>query len=557
MPTEAELERLEALLERLEPLAAKERGELIRSAEWNDLVGAVGDLTRAVLGEDRTTVVPPHEHSEQVALGWLSPALRRLLTDGPLSDAGAIGRLGRSERELGRLGARLDDLAADVDGHRSRVTEVATNDLAREATLTDFGRRLSGIGDARDEVADVRRTLGTVQTDVQRAIEVGQRLQVNGEPLDVQGLLTRVGELERLRTRLTLPDGQLLDATEFQRQIGQLETRLVTEEELDVAIGTVRNTELPTDVLDLLATRAADAAGERLGGRLTQVQEDLRAEVASRFGEVDTLVTAAIAGATPSITATVIARAESLVRGAVAETDAAVRAALRAELDARVQRLAATVGEQIDDLRRQIPRRVTDSVTEHLPGLLAPVDERVSALAGRIEANEVLVAGVDARSRAVETRVEQVNREDTAARAAMLTELRRRIDEVSTRIDPRVREAVTEARAGVTADLRIEIAAMRSSIETGLAATAAEVARTELRLLQGRLDTNIRAVVQDELVATRRELLTEIDGRLADNDIRLNGLVATEVRRATSDMNTLIRHEIESRVDGLRPAPPE
>jgi hypothetical protein len=555
MPTDVDLARLEALLGRLEPLAAKERGELIRSAEWNELVGTVSELTRTVLGEDRTTVVPPHEHNEQVALGWLSPALRRLLTEGPLGDAGAIGRLGKSERDVGRLAARLDGVVAELDGQRSQIAGVATNDLAREATLTDFGRRLTGIGDAREDVADVRRTLATVQTDVLRAIEVGQRLEVDGQPVDVEGLVNRVGELEQLRSRLTFSDGRLLDATEFQLQVQQLETRLVTEDELESALGTVRNPELPTEVLDAIATRAADAAGERLGTRLAQVEVDLRAEITSRFGEVDAVVAAAIAGAAPDITATAVARAESLVGDAVAATDAAIRAALTAQLDSRIELLSTTFTAQLEDVRRTIPERVADVMTERLPELLAPVDERVVALEGRVAANEAVATGADARSRTVETRVEQVQRDDAAARAAMQVELRRRIDDVSAQIDTRLAVAVAEARAGVTAELRTEIAAMRSSIEAGLAATAAEAVRTEVRLLQGQLDTNVRAVVQDELVATRGELLSDIDSRFADNDIRVNGIVTTEVRRATSDMNALIRNEIETRLGGLGPPP--
>ena len=75
MPTVAELERLQALVGQLVPLAETQRGELIRAQDWNTVVGALIEVARATLSADATETVPPHEHPDQVRPGC--PASRR------------------------------------------------------------------------------------------------------------------------------------------------------------------------------------------------------------------------------------------------------------------------------------------------------------------------------------------------------------------------------------------------------------------------------------------------------------------------------------------------
>src|SRR5688572_17289208 len=106
MPTVADLQRLDALVTRLTPLAQVAHGELIRAQAWNDLVGTVIELARAVLADSEEEVVPAHDHQEQVALSRLSPALRTLIERGPLSDPGSVARVADLERKLGQAHTR-------------------------------------------------------------------------------------------------------------------------------------------------------------------------------------------------------------------------------------------------------------------------------------------------------------------------------------------------------------------------------------------------------------------------------------------------------------------
>ncbi len=556
MATTAELERLTALLARLTAIGDKARGELIRSAEWNELVGTVGELTRTVLGEDHVDVVADHEHSEQVGLGWLDPKLRQLLTEGPLADSAALARLGKLERSLTALAGQLKALGADQDGLRGRVSDVATKDLARESTLTTFGRKLDGIGDARDDVAEVRQSLQTVQVDVLRAIEVGQRLEINGEPIDVPGLVGRIDGLDELRERLRLPDGQLLDATEFSRQVAELETRLVTEEELEEALDTIRLLDLPQSTLDQLAAQAASAAEVQLAARLTNLDTDLRTEITRQFSTVDAVVAAAIGSATPGITERVLADARELVDASAAELSDGLKAELVGEFSREIEELSRFVDQQFSELDEGLRDRVTDVVLEVLPEQIEGINGRLDELEVRAEKVELLADSANSRSLATATRVEQVNRENVQARAELRAEIGNELDEIRNKVGPRIDEAVLTARTAMTANIKNQLGALRQSIESDLMVKVADAARKEVRLIRGQLDANVRDLVQDELVATRSELAEEMTRRSGLAETRIEGLVATEVRRATQSMGRLVRTEVESQLLGARPVGP-
>ena len=56
MPTVADLERLNALTTRLNPLGDAAQGEIIRAEDWNTLVEALMQVARVVLAEDRQAV---------------------------------------------------------------------------------------------------------------------------------------------------------------------------------------------------------------------------------------------------------------------------------------------------------------------------------------------------------------------------------------------------------------------------------------------------------------------------------------------------------------------
>lgn len=135
MATVVEIERLQALVERLGPLAAKARGELIAADDWNTLVAALIEVGRATVATGQAGV-PQHEHPDQVSIGWLDPQLRQIITGGGLKDPALDSTLIKLRRDVGLLDSRLSRVGDDLASTRTRVDAVATNDLTRSATST-------------------------------------------------------------------------------------------------------------------------------------------------------------------------------------------------------------------------------------------------------------------------------------------------------------------------------------------------------------------------------------------------------------------------------------
>lgn len=247
MATVAELERITALVEQLLPLRARRRGELIDADDWNTVVGALLEVARAVVA-DSDQGVATHGHADQVSAGWLEPTLRARIEKGPLADPASVARVAKVERDLAALRRRLDGVGGDVKLVRAAADRLEASDLARESSLTRVVRKVDGLGDARDDVSDVRQTLGTLQGDLERVSAFARDLDDDdGSTVTVGALLERIGTLEGLRERLTSPDGTELNATSLELRLAELENTLVTEEELDEALSSRPPGSLPDD----------------------------------------------------------------------------------------------------------------------------------------------------------------------------------------------------------------------------------------------------------------------------------------------------------------------
>lgn len=91
-------------------------------------------------------------------------------------------------------------------------------------------------GSGADDLLLLRRQLESVSNDVKRAVSAADRLTVNGELVDIGGLVTKVAAVEKLRDALTLPPGEILTANRLEQRLTELTNTLVTERELDDAL---------------------------------------------------------------------------------------------------------------------------------------------------------------------------------------------------------------------------------------------------------------------------------------------------------------------------------
>lgn len=545
MPTVAELERLQALVGRLEPLAHKRRGELIAADDWNALVQALLEVTRVALASDRGEAVAPHAHPDEVGLGWLDARLRQLITAGGLADPAAEAELGKLRRDLGRLGTRIDGVDEGVKDVRFRVADVSTKDLAREADLIRVARRVDGLGDARVEVADVRRTLAALEVEVGRAVEVGRRLEVDGPPVDMADVLRRLGGADELRQRLTAASGELLDAAAFERRVAQLETSLVTEAELDDALRPLRDATTAVDRAELLE-EARRAALEAVDSRVAVLDADLRALVTQRLGEVEPAVEAAVGRASGALTEQILAATRQEAAAALAAAGDALRTDLTAQLDQRLSLVTDSVEARLTAALDAVDVRVDAELDARLPALTEGLEARLVAAE---EGQAVLRTTTDslaADAKATADRVETGLRREAAARAQVRAELTTRVDALDAGITPRLEAAVAALREGLRTDLQAELAAGRRDLEAVLSATAREAAATDVRLLGTRLESEVRVALRQELDGVRLELLKVVDERLATGETRVAGLVNEEVRRATADLSTVVQKQFDA-----------
>lgn len=198
------------------------------------------EVARSVLADDKTEEVP-HEHSDQVGLTWLDTKLRGLILEGGLNDPGSESQLFKLNREIDVLSKQFDQLRDSLSQLKSDLNGVSTRDLMRESDMTRVSRKIDGIADAREDVTNLRQTLRTLETDVKRAVEFGQTVVRDGETINIADMLTRVERVETLRADLTNTEGKVFNANDFEKRLVELQNTLVTEEELDEVLKTVRD----------------------------------------------------------------------------------------------------------------------------------------------------------------------------------------------------------------------------------------------------------------------------------------------------------------------------
>jgi len=353
MATATDLDRLKALLELLEPLSQAKPGQPVTAEAWNTLVTVLLELTRNILTREQDETVPPHTHEEQVALSWLNARLRSLVENGPLADPAAVRRVLLLERKVDEIGGRTSEAHRNLGEIRTRLSEVATRDLVREATLTRVGLKVQTLGDGRDDVLALRKTLDTIRTDVQTAVEVADKFKTGGEIADFDRIDLRLKGLEILKERLTTPQGDLLDAMALEKRLTELSNTFVTEEELSEVIGG----KLPESAIpDLSRIR------EELYGSVVAAVRDDQAKREERLREE--------------------------LLAAIPDVDSAVERGIR-------ERAAALMKEEMERMRGQIPELIEK-------GLSGKWEEMVTRRINEVLAETKTEIGREVRGQVVE-----------------------------------------------------------------------------------------------------------------------------------------------------------
>jgi len=532
MPTIAELERLEALVGVLTPLSQIQRGELIRADNWNTVVGALIELARAVLAETREETVQDHEHAEQVSIGWLDPRLRAVLERGPISDPAIVSRIEEIDRAMWRVSHRVDHVDEDLSEIRNRVAEVSTRDLSRQADVTAVRRSVEGLSNAKEDVLAMRETLRLLQADVGVAVEVGSRLILNGQPVDIAMIDQRIRDVESLRERLRTPTGELLDATVIERRLTELVTTLVTQEELDEALEQ-RPGRVPEDVLDQLRDRLRGDLTLDFQTSLETLRTNITTTVNDQLAGVDATIVQRINDTLPDLQATITTSIRPELDAAVTRGSEALRAEIETQLAEQSTALRNEFGGRLDELEPTI------SGIERATGVLA---ERMNVNEQRLDRHDVILQEIPNRLTTLATE-EAASRE--ALSAALVADMDRRQQAQTTLIDERL--------SALEGAFRQQIETMLVSVETRLIdvarQSATEAVASEVRTATNALRGDIQLLVQAELNGFQERLPELVDARTSIVIEQLNNRVRELTRREFASMEDEFIRMIDRRLD--------
>ena len=490
MATAEDLAQLKTLLNQLLPIAQAQSGELIRADAWNALVNATMTLARALLDRESDRTVPSHSHPDQVTPDWLAPTLRDQLQRGPLADPAMQARLLAIEQQLRALLKQMDNHAVDLGGIRGRMTDIATRDIVRESAVTDITRKVSGLGDARADVLDLRKSLGVVQSDMGTVLDAAQKLQVNGQMVDVGALATRVGTLEGFKQGFTGANGQVLDAAAIEQRLAENKNQFVLHGQLDDALIN-RPVEFTPAVLAGVEDRVGTTLRAQVNASFETFGTQLRAETRASLNGVGDLVTSRLNDALPGVTQTMTATFTTIVDRARQD---AITAAVKQAADqagARETVLRTDVDRLGADLRASLASAVTAQLAQVLPGELAGVRSSVTALNSKADL-------LGTRTGALETTIARQG--DTVA---LLQQ-----DAGRQRLELRdlLQSQIKLAADGITRDLTANLQSMQATFKTQFDGLAKDVSKTAI---ENATAAAIQAA-QIESRNTRTQILAEM-----------------------------------------------
>jgi chromosome segregation ATPase len=380
------------------------------------------------------------------------------------------GALGVLRGQVERLDAGL--AAATASTRSSEELSTLREEMARLAT------RIDGAEEARASVAEVRRTLGQMESTMGHYYET-MRTTAEGRDAELAELR---GQIERLAAGLAA-----------------VSTNPAGSEDLGGAVTQLRN--------DLQRVEAA--LGDRLESRMRFAQDGWDAEVRLLHDEIRQLGERQSAQATGSASLAEVRNAVEQLRGELGRLQSTVESRVRAATEAsaadtrrlheQVERLTATQGETaglVGGLRE---------LRSAISSLQADVARAGSAVEARVEAKmHAALESWNAEGRALRVRLEQVAgaRADDGRLATTLTDLRSAVDHLRAdvgrmdasldrRLDARLHttEAAWDAEAGL---LRARIDAMAEHLAQQARADAVDPLR--LRLVAVALGRRLAAV---------------------------------------------------------------
>ncbi|MEN3333440.1 MAG: hypothetical protein V7641_2805 [Blastocatellia bacterium] len=541
-----QLERIAGLVDKLGPIATKQRGDRIEAQEWNTLVEVLlGVLQLDRLQEQRTEnlldqrfATKDHEHLGQVSLTWLDADLQARLGGGDNSIA-TRQLLAEMDQKIRSLSDQVSKLSNALENSQRVLDDTIVSNTDKTKKLLDFERRFKGIEDLRTTVTTLSNDVGAVRVNVDKVLELRKSLQDEaGTPINVFQLKQDLTNLQSIRENLKGADGKLLRLRDIEVQI---------KEVADV-VGTGGTGGLEGR-FNTFSASLQDSFNERTEDRITEVQTALRAETSAietrLHGEIqasatqtrDVLTqqtTAQISSATTTFNSTLDTRlndlTENVSRDALNDTRALLNQRLaevpdqiRTQLDTAVTALRgtlttnlqsslnATLAAQVKGINTRLDQQLgavqtsTTALTESIPGIVtAQLNDALPGLQTTL--NQQITTQVGKARSAIEGGL------DTRVSVAVSNSLQN--------LDTRISTAVTEQAAIADRNIATAVSAATRNIP-------AQVADEVKLQIEG---ANFDGKIQDSAKTVTTQLRSELKSALADQDVRTSGTIQSSVR---------------------------
>jgi hypothetical protein len=542
MASTSSLERIAGLVDKLGPISSKQRGMRIEAQEWNLVVEVLlGVLQVDRLQEQRTDTLldqrfstKDHQHQGEVNLSWLDADLQARLGGGGESSIATRQRLAEMNQKIQALTDQGSRLTNALEASQRVLDDTIVNNADKTRALIDFERRFKGVEDLRTTMTTVSNQVGSVQTNVERVLELRNSLQdAAGNPINVLQLRNDLTALQAIRENLKGIDGNLLRLRDIETKLNEVSDVVGVggENNLDSRFAGFRatlqesvNQTLDTRIAGVLTTTRgeASAAEERLRGEIlvasTQNRDATRLEI-----------TAQIRNTTETFNNTLDTRLNSL-RDSV--TQAAIENT-RVLLDQRLAGLPDLVRTNVDtavaSVRDTLSMNLQATLTATLNAQIQTIDTRLAQQMSALEAsNATLTASIpgmvsqqvsDALPELRTTLSQQVSQEVLTARTTFEASLNARVDAaVSTalqNLDSRIASAVTQQ----TADLDAKIATAVTAATTNLPGLVTDEVRLQIDAV------NFEGRIQDRAAAITTQLRSEMRTSLAEQDARTSGAI--------------------------------
>jgi len=550
------LDRIAALVDKLNPVAQKQRGMRIEADDWNTLASVVlGVLQLDRLQEQRTGnlleerfAVKGHEHLGETSIAWLDAALQAQIGGGgaPVSTRQALAEM---EQKIQSLTAEVARLTSAFESTQKVLDGTLVKEADKAKALADFDRRFKGVEDLRTMVTTLSADVGSVRTNVDKVLDLRKALQdAAGNPIDVGQMRKDLTDLQSFRENLNGVDGKPLRLRDIEVKIqeisdvvgtggaGGLDGRLAA---LSASIQDAVNAKtlvLMTDAQTALRAEAA-ASETRLRSEIqtasAQTRDAVQQQLTAQIGATETKFTTALDTRLGALAAVVrqdalnnttalvnqrLAEVPDQVRSQVAAAANAMQTAVTGNLQTT---LSAAVTAQVKDAEARLNQQLTaiqastNSLTQSLPGLIA--NQVAGALPG---VETTLTQNVSAQVAAARQGIE----------ATLNATVSTAVSNSLQNLDARIATAVGQQTAALPGKINDAVSAATKNLPDQVAG------EVRLQLSAANLDGKL----QDSAKALTTQLRSELKGAIADQDARGSAAVQGAVTLLQGQMASAV-----------------